>query len=261
MRWPEEGICDSKDHNIMSHPMAAEDWHTLDHFDPDFARDPRSVRLGLSTDCFQPYSSNSTMYSSWPIFVMPYNLPPNKSLKKGFIFLALVILGPKELRKQMNIYLCPLMEELKELLQGVDAYDSHLKCRFNLRVAYLWSIHDYLAYGKFVGWCIHGRLNCPVCMDEFDTFGLQHGRKVCFFDCHRRFLSFSHEFRGDKESFKKGKSIRKGPRKQKLRADIMKMIGGFEGYGEKHNWTHKSCLWGLPYAKAFILPHNIDFMH
>jgi hypothetical protein len=45
----------------------------------------------------------------------------------------------------------------------------------------------------------------------------------------------------------KGKTIRKGPPKQKLGADIMKMLGDlkesengeFEGYGEKHNWTHK----------------------
>jgi hypothetical protein len=48
---------------------------------------------------------------------------------------------------------------------------------------------------------------------------------------------------GDKESFQKGKSIRKGPPKRKLRADIMKILselkesqnGGFKGYGEKHN--------------------------
>jgi hypothetical protein len=37
--------------------------------------------------------------------------------------------------------------------------------------------------------------------------------------------------------------------------------GGFEGYGEKHNWTHKSYLCELPYAKALILSHNIDLMH
>jgi hypothetical protein len=37
--------------------------------------------------------------------------------------------------------------------------------------------------------------------------------------------------------------------------------GGFKGYGEKHNWTHKSCLWELPYAKTLILPYNIDLMH
>jgi hypothetical protein len=180
-----------------------------------------------------------------------------------------MILGPKEPRKQMNIYLRLLMEELKELWQGVDAYGSHLKCRFNLHAAYLWLIHDYLAYGKFTGWCVHGRLNCPVCIYESDAFRLQHGRKIGLFDCHWRFLPFSHEFRGDKESFKKGKSGRKGPPKWKLGADVVKMLnelkesqdGGFEGYGEKHNWTHKSCLCELPYAKALILSHNIDLMH
>jgi hypothetical protein len=59
------------------------------------------------------------------------------------------------------------------------------------------------------------------------------------------------------------------PPKRKLEADIVKMLdelkesqnGGFEGYSEKHNWTHKSCLWELPYAKTLILPHNIDLMH
>jgi hypothetical protein len=36
---------------------------------------------------------------------MPNNLPPDKCLKEGFIFLALVIPGPKESKKQM-IYIC-----------------------------------------------------------------------------------------------------------------------------------------------------------
>jgi hypothetical protein len=80
---------------------------------------------------------------------MPYNLSPDKCLKEGSIFLALVILGPKLPKKQMNIFLQPLFEKLKILWSRVDAYDSHLKCRFNLRVAYLLSIHDYLGYGKF----------------------------------------------------------------------------------------------------------------
>jgi hypothetical protein len=143
-----------------------------------------SVHLGLSMDDFQPYNSDSTTYSCWPVFMMSYNLPPNKYLNEGFIFLALVIPGPKESNKQMNIFLRPLMEELKELWQGVDAYDSHLKCRFNLRAAYLWSIHHNLIYDKFVDWCVHDRLNCLVCMDESDAFRLQHGWKVNFFDCH-----------------------------------------------------------------------------
>jgi hypothetical protein len=36
--------------------------------------------------------------------MMPYNLAPNKYLKEGFIFLALVIPGHKEPRKQINIF-------------------------------------------------------------------------------------------------------------------------------------------------------------
>jgi hypothetical protein len=48
---------------------------------------------------------------------------------------------------------------------------------------------------------------------------------------------------GDKKSFQKDKSIRKGAPKRRLRADIVKMLSelkesqdcGFEGYGKKHN--------------------------
>jgi hypothetical protein len=77
-------------------------------------------------------------------------------------------------------------------------------------------------------------------MDESNAFRLQHGRKVSFFDCHRRFFPLSHEFRGDKESFQKGKNVRKGPPKRNLRANIAKILselkdsqnGGFECYGK-----------------------------
>jgi hypothetical protein len=128
MRWHKEGKHDSKDANIMSHPMNGEAWHALYHFDPEFVRDPRSAHLSLTMNGFQPYSTDSTLYSCWPVFVMPYNLPPNKCLKEWFIFFALVILVPLEWKKQMNMILRSLMEELKELWQGVDAYVNHLKC-------------------------------------------------------------------------------------------------------------------------------------
>jgi hypothetical protein len=143
MRWHKEWKHDSEDLDIMSHSADTEAWEALDRFDPEFARDPRSVHLGLLTDGFQPHSDANGPYFCWLVFIMPYNLPPKNYLKQGFVFLALVIPGPKEPRKQMNIFLCPLMEEMKELWQGVDAYDNHLKCRFNLRAAYMWSIHQF----------------------------------------------------------------------------------------------------------------------
>jgi hypothetical protein len=87
-------------------------------------------------------------------------------------------------------------------------------------------------------------------MNDSDAYMLQHDKKVTFFICQRRFLPLSHHFRGDKKSFMKGKIVRKESPKQKLRADITQMLNDlkefendkFQGYGENHNWTHKSCL-------------------
>jgi hypothetical protein len=98
MRWHKEGKRDSEEPDIMSHPADTEAWKALDCFDSEFASDPRSVRLGLPTDGFQPHSEANSSYSCWPIFIIPYNLRPNKCLKQGFVFLALVILGPMEPR-------------------------------------------------------------------------------------------------------------------------------------------------------------------
>jgi hypothetical protein len=99
-------------------------------------------------------------------------------------------------------------------------------------------------------------------MDDSDAFRLEHSKKFTFFNCHRRFLLLNHPFRSDRQLFLKGKTVKKGPPKQKLRVEIMKMLddlkklenGVFEGYGENHNLTHKSYLWELPYEKVLILP-------
>jgi hypothetical protein len=106
-------------------------------------------------------------------------------------------------------------------------------------------------------------------MDESDAFRLQHSRKVSFFIVNKDSFPLVTSSGVTKSHLTKARVLKKGPPKRKLRADIVKMFGelkesqdgGFEGYGEKHNWTHKSCLWELPYANALILPHNNDLMH
>jgi hypothetical protein len=81
MWWHKEGKRDGEHYDIMSYPTDDEVWQDLDRFDPEFSRDPRSVHFGLSTDGFQPYNTDSSLYSCCPVFVKPYNLPPNKCLK------------------------------------------------------------------------------------------------------------------------------------------------------------------------------------
>jgi hypothetical protein len=62
---------------------------------PDFASDPRNVRLGLCSDGFTPYIQSSAVpYSCWPVIITPYNLPPDMCMTKPYMFLAAVIPGP-----------------------------------------------------------------------------------------------------------------------------------------------------------------------
>jgi hypothetical protein len=63
MMWHHEGKHESEDPDIMSHPADSEAWQTLNRFDPDFARNPRSLRLGLLMDGFQSHSTDSHPYS------------------------------------------------------------------------------------------------------------------------------------------------------------------------------------------------------
>jgi hypothetical protein len=62
MRWHKKRKRDSKDPDIMSHLADTEAWVVLDHFDPEFAWDPRSIRLSLSMDDLQPHSEASNPY-------------------------------------------------------------------------------------------------------------------------------------------------------------------------------------------------------
>jgi hypothetical protein len=56
MRLHKEGKHYCEDPNITSHAANGEAWQALDCFDPEFAKDPRSVHLGLSTNGFQPHN-------------------------------------------------------------------------------------------------------------------------------------------------------------------------------------------------------------
>jgi hypothetical protein len=98
-------------------------WKALDMFDPDFAAEPSNVRIGLATDGFTPFGQMASSYSCWSVFVIPYNLPPSLCMKYEFIFLRLIKPGPDHPGKKLNVMLKPLIEELKELLKGVEAYN------------------------------------------------------------------------------------------------------------------------------------------
>jgi len=60
----------------LCHPSDGEAWKHFDKMYPEFAAEPRNVRLALYSDGFSPFNNSTTPYSCWPVIVTPYNLPP-----------------------------------------------------------------------------------------------------------------------------------------------------------------------------------------
>ncbi|XXG72577.1 hypothetical protein AAC387_Pa07g1644 [Persea americana] len=125
MRWHDQGRIKDE---VLRHPVDSKAWSTLDDEFPMFGLEPRNVRLGLVSDGFNPFNTMSTAHSTWLIILIPYNLPPWMCMKQSFFMLSVLILGPKSLGSDTDVYLQPLIEELKELwIDGVETYDASPK--------------------------------------------------------------------------------------------------------------------------------------
>ena len=120
--------------------------------------------------------------------------------KTPYVFLTTVVPGPHDPTQGIDVYLQPLIEELKKPWnEGVETYDISTEKKIRLFASLLWTINDFPAYGMLSGWSTAGRLACPYCMEEIRAFSLRYGKKVSWFDCHRCFLHLSHTLRGDKK--------------------------------------------------------------
>ena len=136
----------------------------------EFSYDPHNVKLGLAAYGFNPFEIMSTSHSTWPVILVPYNLPPWLCMKRSFLILSLVILGPTLPGIAIDVYLQSLVEKLKELWDvGVQAYDASSKEIFQLCAALMWTINDFSAYANLSGWSTKGGLACPSCAMETDS--------------------------------------------------------------------------------------------
>ncbi|CAL8136240.1 unnamed protein product [Prunus armeniaca] len=161
MRWHKDKRVD--DEGVMRHPADSIAWKEFDKMYPEFAEEPRNIRLGLATDGFNPFGNMSTSYSMWPVMVVPYNLPPWMCMKQQYSIMTLLIPGPKAPGKELDVYLRPLIDELKELWEeGVQTYDKFTDTRFNMQAAVIWTINDFPAYGNLSGWSTKGYKACPI---------------------------------------------------------------------------------------------------
>jgi hypothetical protein len=198
MTWHDEGR--PKDGNLR-HPADGQSWKEFDSLYPDFAKETRNVRLGLSSDGFNPFGTMSIAHSTWPVVLVNYNLPPWMSLKPEYFMLSLLIPGPESPGNNIDVYLQPLVEELKELwISGLETYDKSKDETFKMYAALMWTISDFPGYSMLSGWKTKGNFACPCCNHDTSSLYLKHSKKTCYMD-HRRFLNAQHPWRRNKSAF------------------------------------------------------------
>ncbi|XP_050387917.1 uncharacterized protein LOC126804334 [Argentina anserina] len=269
MRWHGERRVDD---DTLRHPADGEAWKTFDRSFPDFAADVRNVRLGLATDGFNPFGSMSLAHSTWPVILVPYNLPPWMCMKKEFSMMSLLIPGPKSPGKCLDVYMEPLIDELLKLWEnGVLTFDRHSGSSFIMRAAVMWTISDFPGYGMLSSQAVHGYKACPVCLNEVHSDW--HAGKVCYLG-HRRWLPIDHSWRQDVEGFDGTVEFRTKPRVWSG-DEILEMLNSFD-FGvlsgdpaitgttrpdDMMCFTHKSRFYDLPYWSKSVLRHALDVMH
>ena len=192
----------------VRHAADSKQWEFVDTMDDSFSSEHRNVRLGLATDGLNPFGVKRSTWSTWPVVLINYNLPPWLCTKKGFMILSMIIPGPQSVTGScFDVYLQPLVEELQRLWQpaGVETIDAARyldQPTFRLRAVLIWTLHDFPAYGLVSGTVTKGYVGCPCCGEQTcsrRSVALKKNVYSCY--QYRRWLSPNHPLREDTVHF------------------------------------------------------------
>nr|GEW02688.1 hypothetical protein [Tanacetum cinerariifolium] len=185
MTWHATGKCTEP--GKMQHPVDGKAWKNFDTKYPNFAKEPRNVRLGLAANGFNPFRNLSQAYSIWSMILTTYNLPSWLCMQESSFMPKLLILGPKSPGKDIDVYLRPLIDDLKVLwaLKGFETINVATGQKFNMRAMVLMIINDFPARSSLSGWSGQGYKACPTCIEdtpsvripEIDTYRSQFKSK------------------------------------------------------------------------------------
>ncbi|WVZ13968.1 hypothetical protein V8G54_011534 [Vigna mungo] len=196
-----DGAPGRKCDNLLRHPADSPQWKKIDETFPEFGADPRNLRLALATDGMNPYGNLSSKHSSWPIMLMIYNLSPLLWMKRKYVMFSMMISGPKQPGNDIDVYLKPLIDDLKLLWEeGVEVFDSDVEDNFRLRAMLFCTINDFPAYGNLSGYSVKGHFACPICEENTSYVQLKHGQKTVY-TRHQKFLPRNHPYHRLKKTF------------------------------------------------------------
>ncbi|XP_021859270.1 uncharacterized protein [Spinacia oleracea] len=253
---------------MLRHPADSPQWVKIDKDFPDFGVEPRNLRLALATDGMNPYDNQRSTHSTWPVILMIYNLPLALCMKRKYMMLSMLISGPKQPGHDIDVYLGPLIEDLKLLWEsGVEVYDAHPKENFNLKAMLFGTINDFPAYGNLSGYSVKGYKACPICDENTFSFRIPNFNKVVYLG-NRKGLPVKHRYRKWRNAFN-GKS-EEGKFPIPLTGE--QVFQKVQGLNVKHGkvnanqlpskgYKKESVLFSLPYWKNLYVRHFLDVIH
>lgn len=156
--------------NVLRVVSDCKQWKHIDETWPDFGREPRNLRLGLATDGVNPYGRQSAAWSTWPVVLINYNLPPWLLMKTSHLMVVLLVPGPKK-PESLDPYLKIIIDELLTLWStGIEVYDVsralHNEQRFTLRAILMWTTSDWPGLYELSGLQVSGYAACHLCGSE-----------------------------------------------------------------------------------------------
>lgn len=93
---------------------------------PIFVSDPRNLLLAVSTNKINPHALLVVYIVIVLLFLRHTIFYPWLYMKLKFVMLSLLIFGPQQSRNDIDVYLAPLIEDLRTLWDvRVEAYDAN----------------------------------------------------------------------------------------------------------------------------------------
>ena len=90
--------------------------------------------------------------------------------------MTVLILRSMEVGNDINVYLQPLIAELKQLwsVQGIPTFDALMNESFSMRVLFMWTINNFPANALISGWSTKDELACLIYEKNIQSKRLTH---------------------------------------------------------------------------------------
>ncbi|CAM8919460.1 unnamed protein product [Rhodiola kirilowii] len=104
-------------------------------------------------------------------------------MKRKYMMLSLLISGHRQPRNDIDVYIAPLIDDLKLLWdEGARTFDASRQEYFNMRAVLMRTINDFPAYGNLSRYSIKGYKAFPICREETHARHLKNCRKRFIWD-------------------------------------------------------------------------------